>query len=168
MCSAYIHEHGWSGTSYAMFTMSARSKKNASCDPECECTRCKEKLAANQSIMSDVYYKVKNAIFTEVLRRRNNAYVAHSIVKAIVSIIPLTFMNRFMEEVVEKGVLVRAKLGDKEGPRVLAKNFENAKSGFFITFGSVSNLDRFEELDAIIRKDEVAFGLLLKTIWQKR
>ena len=136
--------------------------KKAPCDPEGECNQCKEKLAVNGSIMSDTYYKcaIRNAIFTEVLRRRNNAYVAHSIGKAIVSHIPLSFMLRFIKEVAEKGRLERARPWDKEGPRVLAKNFKDAKSWFFTTFGAVSHLASFEELDAVIREDEVAFGLL--------
>jgi hypothetical protein len=65
-----------------------------------------------------------------------------------------------MEEVARKGRLERAKPWDKEGARVLAKNFDDAKSWFFTTFGFVSFLAKFEELNAVIREDEVAFGLL--------
>jgi hypothetical protein len=69
-------------------------------------------------------------------------------------------MLRFMKEVAEKRRLDRAKPWDKEGPRVLAKNFKDAKSWFFTTFGSVSHLASFEELDAVIKEDKVAFGIL--------
>ena len=65
-----------------------------------------------------------------------------------------------MKEVAENGRLERAKTWDKEGPRVMAKNFKDAKSWFFIIFGSVSHLASFEELDAVIKEDEVLFGLL--------
>ncbi len=70
-------------------------------------------------------------IFTEVLRRRNNAYVAHSIVKCTVPNIPLDFMKRFMAEVAGKGRLESAKAWDKEGPRVLTKNFRDNKAWSF-------------------------------------
>ena len=139
-----------------------KQNKMAPYDPEGECSKCKEKLAINESITSDKYSKcaIRNAFFTKVLRRRSNAYVAHSIARAIVSHIPLSFMIRFMEEVAEKGRLERATLCDKEGPRVWAKNFKDVKSWFFTTFGSVSHLASFEELDAVIKEDEVAFALL--------
>ena len=48
---------------------------------------------------------IRNTIFTEVLRRRSNAYVAHSIIKATVLNIPLEFMKRFMDKMAEKGRL---------------------------------------------------------------
>ncbi len=130
-----------------------KQNKMAPCDPEGECSKYKEKLVINESITLDTYYKcaIRNAIFTEVLRRRSNAYVAHSITRDIVSHITLSFMLRFMEEVAEKGRLERAKPWDKEGPRVLATNFKDAKSCFFTTFGSVSHLASFEELDAVIK-----------------
>jgi hypothetical protein len=69
-------------------------------------------------------------------------------------------MNRFIEEVARKGRLERAKPWDKEGPRVLAKNFDDTKSWFFTTFGFVFLFSSFEELDAMIREDEVALRLL--------
>jgi len=139
-----------------------KQNKIAPCDPEGECSKCKEKLAINESITSVKYCKcaIRNAIYTEVLRRRSNAYVAHSIARDAVSHIPLSFMLRFMEEVDEKGRLEMAKPWDKKGPRVLAKNFKDSKSWFFTTFGSVSHLASFEKLDAVIKEDEVVFGLL--------
>jgi hypothetical protein len=42
----------------------------------------------------------------------------------------------------------------------LAKNFRDSKSLFFTTFGVVAYLASFEELNAVIREDEVAFGPL--------
>jgi hypothetical protein len=64
--------------------------------------------------------------------------------------------------VAEKGRPERAKPWDKEGPRVMAKNFKDAKSWFFTNFGAVSHLASFEELDAVIREDKIAFGLLMQ------
>ena len=112
--------------------------------------------------MSDKYYKcaIRHAIFTEVLRRLNNAYVAQFIAKTTVSQISLSSMRRIMKEVAEKGRLERAKPWDKEGPRIMAKKIKDIKSWFFSTFGSVSHLTSFEELDAMIKEDEVAFGIL--------
>jgi hypothetical protein len=70
-------------------------------------------------------------------------------------------MKRFMKEVGAKGRLpATAKPWDKEGPRVLAKNFRDSKSWFFAMFGAVAYLASFEELNAIIREDDVAFGPL--------
>jgi hypothetical protein len=69
-------------------------------------------------------------------------------------------MERFMDEVAEKGRLDSAMPWDKEGPRVLAKSFKDSKSWLFTTFGCVAFLASFEELDAVIRENEVAFGLL--------
>jgi hypothetical protein len=134
----------------------------APCDPEGECSKFKEKLTINESITSDKYYKcaTKNAIFTEVMLRLSNAYMAHSIARATFSHIPLSFMLRFMEEVAEKGRLERAKPWDNEGTHVLTNNFKDAKSCFFTTFGAVSHLASFEELDAVMKDDEVSFELL--------
>ncbi len=42
----------------------------------------------------------------------------------------------------------------------MAKNFKDNKSWFFTTFGVVAYLASFEELNAIIKEDEVAFGRL--------
>ncbi len=59
----------------------------------------------------------------------NNAYVAHSIVKCTVPHIPLAFVKRFMKEVAAKGRLPETtEPWNKEGPRVLAKNFRDSKS----------------------------------------
>jgi hypothetical protein len=79
---------------------------------------------------------MRSAIFTEALRRRNNASVAHIIGKYTVPHIPLSFMKRFTKEVGAKGRLPETnEPWDKEGPRVLAKNFRDCKSWFFTTFG---------------------------------
>ncbi len=114
--------------------------RKAPFDSEGVGVKCKGDREPNQSIMSDNYYKcaIKNAIFTEVLRRRNNAYVAHNIVRCTIPNIPLDFMRRFMSEVAGKGRLDSAKAWDKEGPRTLAKNFRNNKTWFFTTFGAVA------------------------------
>jgi len=138
------------------------ASRKAPFDPAGECELCKGQLEIDQNISSDNYYRcaIRSAIFTEALRRRNNAYVAHSIIKCTITHIPLSFMTRFMNEVAEKGRLPESEPWDKEGPRVLAKNFKDSKSWFFTTFGAVAYLASFEELNAIIREDEVAFGPL--------
>ena len=81
--------------------------RKAPFDPEGECEQCKGQLDIDQSIINDNYYRcaIRSAIFTEALRRRNNAYVAHNIVKCTVPHIPLSFMKRFMKEVGAKGRL---------------------------------------------------------------
>ena len=92
-------------------------------DPTGECEQCKGDLIVDQSITSDNYNRcaIRSAIFKEAMRRRNNAYVAHSIVRCTVPHIPLSFMKRFMKEVGTKGRLLETtKPWDKEGPRVLA------------------------------------------------
>ncbi len=132
-------------------------------DTEGECEQCKGQLDIDKSITNDNYYRcaIGSAIFTEALRRRNNAYVAHSIVKCTTPHIPLSFMKRCIKEVDAKGRLSeKAEPWDKEGPRVLAKNFRDSKSWFFTTFGVVAYLASFEELNAVIREEEVAFGPL--------
>ncbi len=98
-------------------------------------------LEPDQSIMPDDYYKcaLRHAIFTEVLRRRN---VAHSIVRSTVPHIPLDFMKRLMAA---KGRHVSAKAWDKEGPRVLAKDFKDFKTWFFTTLSVVAHLASFED-----------------------
>jgi hypothetical protein len=118
-------------------------------------------MAMDRSIVSDEYFRcaIMNIIFTEVPRRRSNAHVAHSIIKATVSIITLEFMERFMDEVAEKGRLDSGMPWDKEGLRDLSKSFKDSKSWFFTTFGSVAFLASVEEPDALIRDNEVAFGL---------
>ena len=65
-----------------------------------------------------------------------------------------------MAEVAEKGRQESAMPWDKEGPRVLVKDFKDTKTWFFSTFGVVAYLASFEELDAVIKEDEVAFGPL--------
>ena len=64
-------------------------------------------MEVDRFINSDNYYRcaIRNSIFTEALRRKNNAYVAHSIVRCTVPHIPLSFMKRFMAEVAAKGRL---------------------------------------------------------------
>ena len=89
--------------------------------------------------MPDNYYKcaISNAIFTEILRRRNNAYVAHNIARCTIPNIPLDFMKRFMAEVARKGRLDSALAWDKEEPRVLANKFRDNKTWFVATFGAL-------------------------------
>ncbi len=120
--------------------------RTAPFDPEGACVKCKGDLEPNLSIMPDNYYKcvIRNAIFTEVLRRRNNAYVAHNIVRCTIPNILLDFMKRFMAEVAGKGRMDSALAWDKEEPRVLAKNFRDSKTWFFTTFGAVAHLASFE------------------------
>jgi hypothetical protein len=101
-----------------------------------------------------------HAIFREVLHHRNNAYIANKIVRCTIPHIPLDFMKRFMAKVAWKGRLESAKTWDKEGPRVLAKTFKDNKTLFFTALGVVARLASFEELDAVIREEEVAFGPL--------
>ncbi len=120
-------------------------------------------MEVDQNIISDNYFSrsIRNSIFTEALHRTNHAYVAHGIVRCTVPYIPLSFMKRFMAEVAAKGRLSEiAEPRDKEGPRVLEKNFNDNKSWFFATFGVVAYLACFAELNAIIGEDEVAFGPL--------
>ena len=76
-------------------------------DPEGACEKCKGVLEPNQSIMPDNYnkYAIRHAIFTEVLRRRNNAYVAHNIVRCTIHNIPLDFRKSYMVKVASKGRL---------------------------------------------------------------
>ena len=102
--------------------------------------------------MPDNNYKcaLRHADFTEILRRRNNAYGAYNIVRCTIPDILLDFMKRFMEEVASKGRLESVKDWDKEGPRVLGKSFKDIKTWFFTTLGAVAHLASFEELDAII------------------
>ena len=95
-----------------------------------------------------------------MLRRKSNAYVAHAVVKATTSHILVEFMHRFMAEVAMKGRQELAMPWDKEGPRVFMKDFKDTKTWFFSTFGVVAYFASFEELDAVIKEDEVAFGPL--------
>jgi hypothetical protein len=120
-------------------------------------------LDIDESITNDNYYRcaIKSVIFTEGLRRKKNAYVAHNIEKCTVPHIPLSFMKRFMKEMAAKGRLLETvEPWDMDGPRVLTKNFRDIKSSFFTTFGAVAYLASFEDLNAVIRDDEVAFGPL--------
>ncbi len=65
-----------------------------------------------------------------------------------------------MEKVANAGRRDNAEQWDKEGPRVQCKDFDDKKACFFTTWGAVSHLCSFEELDAIIAEEEVAFGPL--------
>ena len=53
-----------------------------------------------------------------------------------------------------------AKAWDKEESRVLAKDFRDIKTWFFIALEAVAHLASFEEMDAVIREDEIVFGPL--------
>ena len=66
-------------------------------EAESACEKCKGDLEPNQSRMLDNDYQcaLRHAIFMEVLRRRNDAYVAHIIVRCTVAHVPLCFMRRF-------------------------------------------------------------------------
>ncbi len=119
---------------------------------ESECG--KRHLAPNQSVSPDAYYKIaiKNTIFTEVLRRRSNAYVADYIVKAAPSHIHVEFMHMFMAEAAENGRQESVMSWDKDGPRLLVKDFKDPKTWFFSTFRVVAYLASFQELDVFIRE----------------
>ncbi len=107
------------------------SSQMAPFDPESECGECKGQLDIDQSITNYNHYRcvIKSAIFKEAMRRKNNAYVAHIIVNCTVPHIPPSFMKRLMKEVAAKGRLPETtEPWDKEGPRVLAKNFRDSKS----------------------------------------
>jgi len=69
------------GTAY-LGCMHADNRK-APFDAEGACKKCKGDWEPDQSIMPDNYYKcaIRHAIFTEVLSRRKNAYVAHIVVR---------------------------------------------------------------------------------------
>jgi len=54
----------------------------------------------------------------------------HAMIKATISNIPLELMERFRDEVAEKGRLDSAMPWDKEGPRVLAKSSRTQSLGF--------------------------------------
>ena len=85
--------------------------QTAPLNPEGACEKCKGVLEIDQSIMPDNYYKcaLRYAISKEVLRRRNNAYVAHNILMCTIPHIPLDFIKRCMAEVASKGRLESAK-----------------------------------------------------------
>jgi hypothetical protein len=137
------------------------ANRKAPFDKNGECEKCGEALhSIRSSLTKDNYYKcaIRAAIFRDILRRKDNAYVAHSIVKATCSHVPLEFMSRFMEEVAEAGRNPKSEPWDREGPRVLCKEFVDKKAWFFTTWGAVQHLCSFEELDAIIKEEEVAFG----------
>ncbi len=104
--------------------------RKAPFDPDGSCAKCKRIMAPRQSIMPDIYYKcaLVHAIFTEVMRRRNNAYAAHGIVKCTIPNIPLDFMKRFMAEGAGKGRLESSRAYDKEGLHVLGKDFKDSKA----------------------------------------
>ncbi len=51
-------------------------------------------------------------------------------------------------------------LETRKGRVFWRKNFRDNKSWFFTTFGVVAYLASFEKLNAVIREEEVAFGLL--------
>ena len=46
----------------------------------------------------------------------------------------------------------------KQGPRVMCKEFNDNKIWFFTTWGAIVHLCSFEEPDALINEEEVAFG----------
>ncbi len=82
-------------------------------DKEGECDRCEKDFTPHTSIIDDEYFKcaIRSALFRD--------YVAHSVVKATCSHIPLRFMDRFMEEVARAGRCESAEPWDQEGPRVV-------------------------------------------------
>ena len=129
-------------------------------DKEGTCDRCDKKLSLHSCLMDDEYFKcyIRSGLFREIVRRKDNAYVAHGIVKTTCFNIPLSFMHRFMEEVAKAGRCEDAEPWDREGPRVMCKDFVDKKAWFFTTWGAVSHLCSFEELDAIISEEEVTFG----------
>ena len=120
------------------------ANQNASFDRKGDCDQCGEALIApmRSSFMPDEYYKcaIRSAIFREIMRRKDNAYIAHSIVRATCSHVPLEFMERFMEEVAESGRSPDSEQWDKEGPRVVCKEFKDKKAWFFTTWGAVQHL----------------------------
>ncbi len=65
-----------------------------------------------------------------------------------------------MEEVAISGRCESAEPWDKKGQRVVCKSFDDKKVWFFTTWEAVTHLCSFEELDAIIGKEEAAFELL--------
>ncbi len=85
-----------------------------------KCDQCESDLWPHTNLVNDEYYKcaIRSAIFREIVRRKDNAYVAHIIVKATCSNIPAHFMDRFMEQVANAGRRENAEQWDKEGPRV--------------------------------------------------
>jgi hypothetical protein len=87
------------------------------------------------------------------VRRKYNAYVAHSIVKSTCKNIPLHFKERFIEEIEKTGRRENAKPWDKEGPRVMCKDFNDKKVLFLTTRGAVSHLCSLEDLDALINEE---------------
>jgi hypothetical protein len=95
------------GAAYGMFRMSACGQPEGAFNPESECEKCKGQLDIDINITGDNYYRcaIKSAIFPDALRRRNNAYVAHNIVKFAVFHIPLSFMKRVIKQVGAKGQL---------------------------------------------------------------
>ena len=125
-------EHGGEGARYYVFAMFACSQSywKAPFNRGAACKKRKGVVEPNQSIMPDNYYKgaPMHALFTEVLRCRNDAYVAHNIIRCTIPNIPLNFTKRFMAHVASKDRLESAKALDKEGPRVLAKNLKNNKT----------------------------------------
>ena len=129
-------------------------------DADGECGHCGGDMKPQSTLIEDEYFKcaLRSAIYKEILRKRSNAYVAHSIVTATVDNVPLPFMERFMGEVAEKGRREKAKPWDKEGPRILSKDFRDSKAWFLTTWGATAFLASFEELDAVIGEEEVAFG----------
>ena len=71
-------------------------------DADSECGCCGGDLEPQTNVIEDEYFKcaIRSAIFrAEILRKKSNAYVAHSISTVTVHNVPSEFMERFMAEV---------------------------------------------------------------------
>ena len=102
-------------------------------DKKGKCDRFTTSLSTHTCTIDDDYL----TILWEIVRRKDNAYVAHSIVKATCNNIPMRCMERFMEEVAKVGRRENAEHAmGQTGPAGYVQGIQRQQNLVFHNLGS--------------------------------
>lgn len=130
-------------------------------DSDGTCDKCDAPLGRFVAMCSaDMFIaQCRRSIFKDVIRKREAAYVAQSLVSLTVPNFPISALQHWMGQVQLAGQQ-SASQWDKEAPRTLWCDKRDRKAWLFTTWAAVAEICGFSEISYLVPPDEKAFGNL--------